>query len=312
MGNSKTSDRKDIKYDESSNKFFVGEQKGKKFFKGKIIPTNVIENINQFKEQQKKFDFRDEKLIGYRSKVEKLLEKGDTYARLNQALKSDNILVRKITSEKIESRGGKYYGKDKGKGFQVSILYDEVKNKFYLAGIVKQEIKGEKKEKVEFKQDFIERVKTTEQEKELRKFIKKKGFDYNKVYIEEDTEKPIIESETQSTLTYYETYYRYGIVIYRMVDGRKYEIIYQNNSSSGNNEQYQYVIAELKADILNKTGLTLEEWIHITRVRGDIFIEGGIRYKRTKLKFNKETRETIKYNDMEHGGYDRTIDFENI
>jgi len=154
--------------------------------------------------------------------------------------------------------------------------------------------------------DFI---KVESKKKEIKKQIKEKieGFDFKKYYVQEDHEPKISKDERQGIETSFNTYYRFGLIIYRMISGRKYEILYQisDSDSRGAYISFQEIIAGFKEDILLKTNLTLEEWIYLCKTSKNLYMEGGIRFKRYKNLFFEKTRDFKKKVD-----YDKEIIFD--
>lgn len=69
-----------------------------------------------------------------------------------------------------------------------------------------------------------------------------------------------------------------------MQGNKKYITIYQASNSSARSIylSYQRIIAQIKEDLLNHTGITLEEWIYLSKITPNLYIEGGLRYKRYK------------------------------
>lgn len=274
-----------------------------------------IEEI--FLEQEKKFDFRQDELREYRKKVKEVYEKSDIYVRLNKALKSDNVEVRKITPEKIKDRG-KDYGET---GIQFKIEYDTRLEKFVMRarnrkGQIQVTTEFEKptvKKKVTKKErDIIEQKALLKSEKKGRKKIEDRGFEdeYEKSYVSEDLEPEKKGDKRKGVITSYNTYFRYSILIYEYKKGRKYQLIYQANLVQSPRSVYisfQRLIATIKEDILRDTGLSLEEWVYVSKIRKNIHIEGGIKFKRFKGKKFKRAgkwKETL--------DYEMLIDFESL
>jgi hypothetical protein len=160
-----------------------------------------------------------------------------------------------------------------------------------------------------------ENVKLKTKFKADKEQLEKKGFDksFSEIYIPEDTEPKKKGDKRKTVVVSYTTFFRFSLLIYRVRKGRKYQIIFQIpstvqtpvNSYIG----FQHVIAELKQSVLSGTGLSLEEWIFVSKTNPDVVIEGGIKFKRFKSRFNTESREFIDKNVLE---YERDLNFDKL
>lgn len=289
----------------------------KKSFKN--FKTDISKVKKAFSEQEKKYDFRSEELKNYRKEAKKVYEKNNILERFNDAVKSENVLIRKITEEKKENRNIPY-GKT---GLQFKIEFNSRLERFLLVARnnkgeiisskefekpkISKQIKKLPKDKKDKRLKEIDKRNIEKQTDILRKRIEKRGFEYNKVYIKEDLEPEKKTDKRINIVTSYSSYYRLSCFIYRMRDSKKYELIFQFSDVQSRSVyvSYQRIIAELKDTILRYTGLTLEEWITISRIRKDIYIEGGIRFKRFKMKRNIKIGKTY-YEKLD---YDIHIDF---
>jgi hypothetical protein len=233
-----------------------------------------IERI--FNKQEEKYNFTDRKLIDYRKKSLKELNK-DVKERLNN-LDNKKLKTYKITKDRQERK------------------YTAYNYKFLEIQLLEIE-KGKDKGKLEYvlinphskkiENRILKKSSWTKKEHEnyLRNEYTKKGFNFKDYYIEEDTDNAKIEKDK----VYYNTYLRASIIIYRLKQGRKYEVIFQapNNDNYSNwifsrsiYISFQRSIAIIKEDILRNTGITLEEWIYLSKTSKNIYLEGGISYKR--------------------------------
>lgn len=255
----------------------------------------------EFEEQKKLFDYRYTELLKYRNDAEFVMAKSEQtmQERLDKALKSKSVETREITKERLQNRSKAY-------GINNQIKVRIIKDKIYSTIV---DLQGNTIMKIPYDSEKTEK----ENFDAVRDKYAKEGFKYEREYIPEDSEPILKGDERKRYVVSYETYYRFGILIYRMVAGRKYEIIYQANyvkSADGSMIisgmstryiSYQWLIAQIKQDILNKTGLTLEEWNYLSKTRGDIFVEGGIRFRRTRYQYdNKEGKITDEKLDYEN------------
>jgi hypothetical protein len=255
---------------------------------------------NEFSNQSKEFQFSNDELIKYRSEAEKHYESKDFNEKIDEVLKKGYV-AKTITKERIENRNGRLYGYS---GLHYEIEYNKETDKFeYVAHTPNG--------KVYAKEEFKKSIPKEKQTDELKKEIAKKGFDYANFYIPENHDKITEEAgQYQEKYISYNTFYRIGIIIYRMQNNKKYEVIFQMPSSSkypSSYIPYQSVIAGMKEKVLQDTGLTLEEWIYLARTKDDIFIEGGVHYKREKGIYNEKTGRFHTEIDFE-----RYINFEEI
>jgi hypothetical protein len=210
--------------------------------------------------------------------------------RFEEAIKNKIVETREVTDERLDNRKRNYR--------ELEILTQVNLNKKWYNVILEGNKNKEIEERVVFKVPYDDEKSRKENISILKEAYAKKGFDYNKEYIPEDSERKYQADNNPHFTISYETYYRFGLFIYRMVDGKKYELIYQANYVRDKDGSliisgltrlfisYQWVIAQLKQDVLNKTGLTLEEWIYLSKTRKDIYVEGGIKYKRTRYQYD--------------------------
>lgn len=239
--------------------------------KKNVKNKDAISNI--FKKQDKENDFRSPELRKYRSDAKKVLATDLTkrYSKITQSSYPDE----KITQEKLTNRKDKYgagaidYRFERDKNNQFRFVARNKKSRKLLTWT--SDIKGKSETKLR---------------NELQKRIKTKGFNFEKHYIKEDTEPIKTVDRRKNVYDSYNTYYRFGIIIYRLKKGRKYEVIYQASDTQARSVyvSYQRIIAQLKEDILKNTGITLEEWLYLSRTEKNIYVEGGINYKRFKGK----------------------------
>lgn len=221
-----------------------------------------------FKIQDKELKIKDEKLIKYRSKAKKTISTPIDIKKIDK-LKGD---VKKIKKETLDFRDHKY-------GQEVWMFKIEyIGNDYYFTA--RNRYTGKFVDKIPYNNKESENKNTLS----LIEKIRKKPFNYKKFYIKEDLEPDKDETEEDDKYISYNTYYRYGLFIYRMKQGRKYEIIYQNSNTQARSEyvSYQRIIAQIKEDVLNSTNITLEQWLYLSRVMPNIYIEGGIKYTRYK------------------------------
>jgi hypothetical protein len=252
------------------------------------IPSSIS---SEFLTQEKKFSFRNTDLLHYRQRAREILEKEDLEKRFKKAVASGNVKVRAITKEKKAEREKPYGDKS-----QVKIRIEGKK----VFGVI-----VDSNNNTIFKQRYDIKKNERENFKVLQENYKKAGFDYKKEYIPEDTE-PKKKGDARKRYTIsYDTYCRVGILIYRMKDGRKYELIYQTPYVIGKDKKpiisknitsyvsYQWIIAQVKEDILEKTGLTLEEWLYLAKTDKTIFVEKGMIYKRFKYIYDEKAGKIV-------------------
>ena len=246
-----------------------------------------------FKEQNKKYNFRDEELKKYRKEVEEKITNEDLNERYKKLPKKE-FKKRVINEKKIEERGKTYGLKN--------YFFDVIPDKKGEDNLIFRNGKGEIITKVKYDKN----KKFSENKEFLLNRLSKEKFDFGKYYIKEDSE----PKQNKVISVIYNSFYRYGILIYRYKNGRKYELIYQSSDSQAQSEyiSYQRIIAEIKQEILSETNISLEEWIYLSRVRKDIYIEGGIRFKR--YKHTKEKDKAMKRSKSPE--YEVHIDFSDI
>jgi len=244
-----------------------------------------------FDEQKKLYDYRYKGLLRYREDAKWVMENKPLAERFEEAVKNKIVETREITDERLDNRKRRYVTNDV---IMTTSWIDEKPFNVILSGNKSKE----EEDRILFKIPYDVKKGKKENLKNLKEAYAKKGFDYDKEYIPEDSERKYQADNNPHFTISYETYYRFGLFIYRMVDGKKYELIYQANYVrdkdgsliiSGMTRMfisYQWVIAQLKQDVLNKTGLTLEEWIYLSKTRKDIYVEGGIKYKRTRYQYD--------------------------
>lgn len=226
--------------------------------------------LDSFEDQDKQFDFRDRDLKKYRNKAKKVIGK-NIDKRLSKIQKKE-FFEEKITKEKLDKRTKPYGEKP------IIFKFEKRKKKFvYVA-------RNRKTGKI---LSFIPEQKNKSEkqhQKILSSKLDKKDFDYNKLYVPEDTESERKTDKRPSVTISYTTFYRYGILIYELKKGKKYKIIFQTSNSQARSVYvaYQRIIAQLKEDVLIQTGFSIEEWIFLSRKTNNIFVEGGITYKRFK------------------------------
>ncbi len=247
-----------------------------------------------FDKQKEKFDFRAEEIIHYR-KVAKEVLSTDLNNRFDKIHK-EHLVVSKITKEKLENRK-KAYGTD-----STQYHFENIKGKFYFIA------RNSVTKKIEKKIPYDKNLSELQHKNKLKKVISDKPFNFEKNYIIEDSE-PSKEVDKRKNWTLsYNTYFRYGILIYLFKKGRKYHIIYQSADTQARSVyvSYQRIIAEFKQNILDATGITLEEWLHLSKTKNNIFVEGGLSYKRYKGMKEKDKAFKTKLD------YEFIIDFESI
>jgi hypothetical protein len=249
-------------------------------------------NIKEsFDEQKKLFDYRYKGLLRYREDAKFVMENKPLAERFEEAIKNKIVETREITDEKLDNRTRRYGTND------VIITLLPIKKKLYNI-ILSGNKSKEEENRILFKFPYDDEKSKKENIRLTKEAYAEKGFDYEREYIPEDSERKYQADNNPHFTISYETYYRFGLFIYRMVDGKKYELIYQANYVRDKDGSliisgltrlfisYQWVIAQIKQDVLNKTGLTLEEWIYLSKTRKDIFVEGGIKYKRTRYQYD--------------------------
>lgn len=249
--------------------------------------------------QDEKFDFRNEEIKSYRESAKKSLKK-DLKKRYNKEVDKKHETI-KITEKKLLKRVVAYGTP------HISIELKKVekgKNKGRLYYIAKNTKSG----KIEHRIWEKSALTTKEHENILIDKIKGKGFKYEEFYIPEDSE-PLKKGDDRKDVTIsYNTYFRFGLMIYRLKAGRKYEVIYQAAESRVIDRyvSFQRIIAQVKNDVLSNTGITLEEWIYLSKVENNLYLEGGLSYKRKK-GIHQEGKRFIFKSD-----YEQVIDFGSI
>lgn len=256
-----------------------------------LNPDSKEELRKKFEEQKKLFDYRYKGLLRYRQDAKATMTEKPLEERFQNAIENKIIEEREITDERLDKRNRKYGSNE------VIISLLPINKKLYNI-ILSGNKSKEEEDRILFKFPYDDNKSKKENVKLTKEAYSKKGFDYDKEYIPEDSEKKYQPDKNPHFTISYETYYRFGLFIYRMVNNKKYELIYQANYVKDKEGRliisgmtklyisYQWVIAQLKQDVLNKTGLTLEEWIYLSKTRGDIFVEGGIKYKRTRYQYD--------------------------
>lgn len=252
-----------------------------------------------FKSQEEEFNFRQPEIKEYRDKAQEILKK-DLPTRFKKTISKDVESI-EITKERLDNRQTAYGTP------HIFIELREIergKNKGKLEYVARN-TKTKKIEERIFKKEALTKK---EHEKILRDRIKDKGFKYEAFYIPEDSE-PLKRGDPRKDITIsYNTFFRFGIMIYRLKGGKKYEVIYRANDSRVIDRyvSFQRIIALVKDDVIRHTGITLEEWIFLSKTENNLFLEGGLSYKRKKGIHDPNKRFIFKTE------YEQTVDFESI
>ena len=249
-------------------------------------------------DQKKKYDIRDKDLKKYHTSLIETTNEKDLSKRSEEFLKEKGK-IRKITQKKLTDRDYIPYGK-KRYSFQ---LEDTGKGDYYIMRDknkkIVQKIKRQKGKDKEFHRKIA------------YKNLEKEKFSYDKYFIPEDLEPSPEYSKTKGNIISYETYFRYGIIIYRLVKGRRYEVLFQTNDAQalGLYLSFQRIIGEIKSDVLNRTNISLEEWIYLSKKTPNLHLEGGLMYKRFKnvrdpdTTFRRKVSVFERHYDFETGSY---------
>jgi len=261
----------------------------------KSTSSNSKDIKNIIKKQSKQYNFRENEIKRYHKELIEKVNSKDLNKRKEELL-SKEFTKEKITKEKLNNRTKRYGEKQTTfylERWEDNKLHYVLRNKDNK--IIKHIEEKPKLSKAKHKEIIYNK-------------LKKEKFDYEKYYIPEDSEPQRKRDKRKEIEISYATYYRFGVLIYRLVNGRKYEVIFQSSDSVARSIyiSYQRIIAELKEEILNVTNISLEEWIYLSRTSPNIHIEGGLSYKRFKSKHNIKDNENYKLD------FEMNLDFERI
>jgi hypothetical protein len=107
----------------------------------------------------------------------------------------------------------------------------------------------------------------------------------------------------------YNSYYRYGLIIYEMKAGKRYNVFCQVNGTGAPDDYVSFdeVLALLNEEVVAKTGIPLNNWLTDLRRSENLYIDGGMRLKRYKVSLDLKTRDMKRSLD-----YDKEIDFNKL